>query len=205
MKESALSNIDRVVGRIGSEMLRPVFGRFHAGRSVLVLVLALFLGVESLASPGPASATNHIVQLDEVMAGAGGNAAIQFVEMRMSDAGQNRWGPQGQSGEPNVGRLRLVFFDAAGVQTGQFIFPSNPPGGTQRSVLLGTQAFADLASTPAIDFLIDPLLNPGSGKVCFKNNPENPFAFGVNGCLSYGAQYTFHRHRAGGGYGQLLR
>ena len=60
-----------------------------------------------LASPN----TNHFVQIDEVMAGANGNSAVQFVELRMCCVSQNKWGPQ--FGETE-GRARLVFFDAIG-------------------------------------------------------------------------------------------
>ena len=75
-------------------------------------------------SPNSAVADNHIVRMNEVMAGLNGDSSIQFVEMVASDDSQKRWGPQ--SGE-TVGRARLVFSDAAGNQTGRFVFPSNPP------------------------------------------------------------------------------
>ena len=149
----------------------------------LLVVLALTWVCAGPLGPSRVGATNHLVIIDEVMAGANGNSNIQFVEMRMSDSSQNKWGPQG--GE-SVGRARLVFFDASGTQTGQFVFDSNPPGSSNGSALIATQAFADLSTTPIPDFIIDPLLSTGSGKVCFKDNPSNPFRFGINLCLSYG-------------------
>ena len=140
--------------------------------SLAAVALALVCLVSLRASP--AEAVFHLVQIDEVMAGANGNANIQFVEMRMCCGGQNTQG----------GNARLVFFDAAGVQTGEFIFPNNPNGGTNVSFLTATQAFADLPTTPTPDFIMPPLVQPGSGKVCYKNVPQA--GFNVNLCLSYG-------------------
>ena len=73
----------------------------------------------------------------------------------------------------------------AGVQTGQFFFPNNAPIG-QNTVLIATTNFANLPGAPTPDFIIPPLLSAGSGKVCFRGNPANRNAFGVNLCLSYG-------------------
>ena len=148
-----------------------------------MVVLGLAGVCAGVLGPFPVSATNHQVQIDEVMAGANGDPNIQFVEMRMCCADQFRWGPQGAE---TAGRARLVFFDASnsGIPIGEFVFPSDPPGSNNGSVLIATQAFADLATTPTPDFIIDPLLNSGSGKVCFKDNPTNPFRFLVNLCLS---------------------
>jgi hypothetical protein len=159
---------------------RPRFCKILALRAVLVMVALASVVLQSTK----AEADNHLVQIDEVMAGANGDPNIQFIEMRMCCSGQNRWGPQlGES----VGRAMLVFFDASGAQTGLFVFPSNPPiSGLNASVLIATQAFAGLSTTPTPDFVINPLINPGSGKVCFKSNPANN-VFPVNLCLSYGS------------------
>src|SRR4026209_2280695 len=79
----------------------------------------------------------------------------------------------------------LIFFNGAGIETGRFFFPSNAPVG-QNTVLIATTNFAALPGAPIPDFIIPPLISPGSGKVCFRGNPANPFAFGVNLSLSYG-------------------
>jgi hypothetical protein len=124
-------------------------------------------------------ATNHLVQIDEVVAGAFGRMDIQYVELKFGGCGQNAWGNQ----------ARLVFHDATGVQVGEFIFPSNPPDDCNvfgQSVLVGTQAYADLTSAPNPDFIIAPGIIPDSGKVCFKNTPSNSF-FPISLCLSYGS------------------
>ena len=142
---------------------------------VAVALLALLYGIYFVAvRVSPAEAVFHLVQIDEVMAGAHGNPDIQFVEMRMCCGGQNTQG----------NNAKLVFFSSSGDQTGEFLFPSNPNGGTNVSFLISTQAFADLFTTPTPDFIMPPLVQPGSGKVCYKN--LTGAGFEVNLCLSYG-------------------
>src|SRR5262245_25964614 len=156
--------------------------------SVLIVVGAFFLTALFL-SPRT-EATNHITQIRQVMTGFNGDSSIQFVEMRMSDASQNDW----------ANRTRLVFSNAVGTEVGEFLITSNPPGGTNRSVLFATQAFANLPGAPVPDFIIPAgLLRPGSGKVCFKSpSPANDGGdpFPVILCLSYG---TFTGNPEGGG------
>ena len=129
------------------------------------------------------------------MAGLNGDSSIQFLEMVASDDFQKRWGPQPDCAE-TVGRAMLVFFDSAGNQTGRFVVPSNPGSGAN-TVLFATQAFANLTGI-APDFIIPQQVMPIAGKVCFRNNPDNVCAFGVNLCLSYGgAAFTGNTEGAG--------
>ncbi|HXI30161.1 MAG TPA: IPT/TIG domain-containing protein, partial [Vicinamibacterales bacterium] len=116
------------------------------------------------------------------MAGANGNSRIQFVVIRQEGAG-NLWGPQ--FGEPQA-RMALLFFNAQGAEVGTFKFPHDAPGPQPATVLIATQEFADLPGAPAPDFIMPPLLNPVSGKVCFTNNPQGFLAFPRTDCLSYG-------------------
>ena len=116
------------------------------------------------------------------MAGLNGDPTIQVIQITVSDGGQKAWGPQG--GE-TASRAMLVFFNGAGVETGRFFFPFNAPAG-QNTILIATTNFAALPGAPIPDFIIPPLISPGSGKVCFRGNPANRFAFDVNLCLSYG-------------------
>ena len=143
---------------------------------------AVFLGI-LIGLSGPVQATNHIVQINEIMAGLNGDSRIQFVEMESSGNFQKAWGPQ--FGEI-VGRVMLVFFDADGNQTGRFVVPSDPPFGKD-TVLFATETFANLTSTMP-DFLIpEGLIHPIAGKVCFKDNPDNTGPhFPISLCLSYG-------------------
>lgn len=136
------------------------------------------------------SATNHQVRIDSVMAGFNGDTSIQFVQIAVQDDSQKLWGKQGAE---TVGRVMLVFFDAEGVETGKFVFPSDPPPSdppdAPSTVLIATAGFAALPGSPAPDFIIPGgSIQPGSGKVCFKSNPENESDphFPINLCLSYG-------------------
>ncbi|HSN86818.1 MAG TPA: S-layer homology domain-containing protein, partial [Thermoanaerobaculia bacterium] len=120
----------------------------------------------SLALPGLAPAE----EIEEVLAGAFGRPDIQFVEIE-ADCRFVQWG----------GLARLTFYDRADALTAEYFFPAAPsPCSGPLPVLVGTQAFADLPSAPDPDFLMPPLLTPGSGKVCFH-------ATGLRStCLSYG-------------------
>jgi uncharacterized repeat protein (TIGR01451 family) len=149
----------------------------------------------------PAYAAFHLVQIDEVMAGANGNPAIQFIELIMLADEENcqqsgETDPNGPfgcvdgSGFPDFSAARLFFFDANGSQIGEpegVPFPSNAPVGTAgRSILLGTQAFDDLPlPTPDPDFIIPALVVPNSGRICYRTCcfGFDPF---VNQCLAYG-------------------
>ena len=116
------------------------------------------------------------------MVGFNGDPSVQFIQITVSDGTQKAWGPgPGESSS----RAMLVFFNAAGVQTGQFFFPSDARVG-QNTVLIATTNFANLPGAPVPDFIMPALLSSGSGKVCFRGNPANRNAFGVNLCLSYG-------------------
>lgn len=126
-------------------------------------------------------------------------------------------------GGPNETRSRnaLVFFDRLGRETGRYKFPENPAGGvpstpsrpnpggssegtavyrassTQNTILIATEAFAQLPGAPVPQLVMPPLLNAVAGKVCFVGNTdENPNAAPVNVCVSYGA---FEGDTEGGG------
>jgi cytochrome c peroxidase len=127
-------------------------------------------------------ATNDENHIQELMAGANGDSRIQFVVVKQEFAG-NIWGPQ--FGEGGQSRVMLVFFDAKGRETGRFKFPNNVPLDSNPQ-LIATQQFADLPGAPTPDFIMPPLLNPISGKVCFQNNPDNANAFLRSDCVAYG-------------------
>lgn len=134
-----------------------------------------------LAATVSLQATNHQIRFDEVMAGLGGDTTVQYIIVSANGNGQKDWGPQGTETES---RSMLVFFDGAGNQTGTFKIPIDPPDGAN-TVLIATAAFTNRTGLRA-DIIMPPLLSPGSGKVCFKENPANPAHFDVNLCLSYG-------------------
>ena len=129
-------------------------------------------------------ATNHEVQLDEVMADCGHDQRIQFVEL-LFPRGQNRWG----------GCAELAFFDGNGMQTAVFPFPHDVPDdrlSEGNSALIATQAFADLPGAPRPDFIIPPAIAAPGGKVCFRGT----HCFPIDICLSYG---DFHGDTDGAG------
>src|SRR4030095_9375294 len=98
------------------------------------------------------------------MAGLNGDATVQFIELTMSAQGQNCQGtgnhdPPGNTAEhlcDDIGPgAKLVFFDATGFPTNEFIFPDNTPTSEAgRSILIATQRFADLDTTPQPDFIM---------------------------------------------------
>src|SRR5262249_29777497 len=117
----------------------------------------------------------------------------QFIEMKMCCPGQNLWGPHG--GEA-TGRARLVFSDATGATTGQYIFPSDPPdhtsgGAPHRNnaapVLSPPPELPNRPGMPAPQFIMPSVFRvAGGGKISSPAIPDNPSAFAVNWCLSYG-------------------
>jgi cytochrome c peroxidase len=147
----------------------------------LQFAYTLTIGVFLLLTSSRAFATNDENHIQEIMAGVNGNSKIQFIVLKQ-EGGGNLWGPQ--TGETQS-RVMLVFFDAAGRETGKFKFPHSVPLDTNTQ-LIATQDFANLPGAPTPDFIMPPLLSPISGKVCFTNNPLNPNAFPRTDCVSYG-------------------
>ena len=147
--------------------------------------------VMALTTLEAAFAGNGKVQLDEVCGGVNGNSTVQFIEMK-SSSGHNLWGPQPGEAES---RAMLVFYDSTGAETKTLKFGSDPPqiDGTQDpqtpdlySALICTDEFQSIPTAPRCDFVINREIFPQAGKVCFRNNPDNPNADRVNICLSYG-------------------
>src|SRR5690242_19622247 len=143
----------------------------------------LAIGVVLLLSSSRAFATNDENHIQEIMAGVNGNSKIQFIVIKQ-EGGGNLWGPQ-PGDTPSQPRAMLVFFDAAGRETGKFKFPHDVPADSNPQ-LIATQDFANLTGAPAPDFIMPPLLSPIGGKVCFENNPLNGKAVPRLDCVSYG-------------------
>jgi IPT/TIG domain len=158
------------LSKVSDRLLRQGFPSLLA----VAVVLAIF--------QPRADAADVDLQFKELMAGANGNSRIQFLIIQQQ-RGQNLWGPQ--AGETQS-RAMLVFYNAAGRETGIFKFPKDPATGGVLQTLIATQEFASLPGAPVPDVTIPPLLIPIAGKVCFKNNPANPSAAFQNECVSYG-------------------
>ena len=148
----------------------------------LQFTYTLAIGLVLLLSSSRAVATNDENHIQEIMAGVNGNSKIQFIVIKQ-EGGGNLWGPQ--TGETQS-RVMLVFFDAAGRETGKFKFPHSVPADANPQ-LIATQDFANLPGAPTPDFIMPPLLSPIGGKVCFTNNPLNPNAFPRTDCVAYGS------------------
>ena len=134
--------------------------------------VSALLGILVLGATAPLEASFHFMEISEVMVGAGGDCRIQFVELRMTLAGQNF-----------VRTHELFFFDAAGNPLGDFPLPENVTNGAEGShILIGTQEFAD-ASSVAPDFIMPGgLLMPHGGRVSF----EGPTLAVAVDSLAYG-------------------
>lgn len=136
--------------------------------------LAVACGVGAV----PAWADFHIMSITEVMTGANGDPSIQFIELRMDDAGQNF-----VDGHTIVARnadgsvSRTVFTFPAGANTSLV-------GESGRRILIGSTAFAAVSGvTP--DFVFDPA---DSGGGLFQGSGQVDFASG-SATVSYGS-YT---------------
>ena len=135
------------------------------------------------------------MRIAAVMGGAGGDATVQYVELRMDAAGQGF-----------VSSFNITFRDAAGDPVVTFTFPGNVTGAASgSSILVATQEFAD-AATVTPDFIFSAsntsanmmgadVLHPvpvPAGKIAFAEGSQNcqfggPF---VVDSLAYGDAYA---------------
>src|SRR3989304_3494281 len=145
-------------------------------------VLWVTVGLLTLAaaavipSDRDADALFHLMRVHAVVGGAGGNANVQYVELRMTANSQNF-----------VDGQLIRFFNSSGMLTATFTFPSDVPSGVNgASILVGTSEFVS-NSTVAPDFTFSAAnMSPttathpvtvGAGRVCFP---------GANDCVAYG-------------------
>jgi len=177
-------------------MNRPSFLKSLSAVLLIALLFTDVVGLQAQSQWHLDPKTNHIgTVIVELLAGANGDSSIQFIEMEFGGCGQNAWGPtSGFSGSASA--AMLVFFDAQGNETYRYKFPSNPPCGND-DVLIATQNFANLPGAPTPEFIIPPVISPVSGKVCFKGNTSEAFAFNRNFCVSYGS-FTGNTETNGG-------
>jgi hypothetical protein len=129
-----------------------------------VAILLMLIG-----SAQPSNAVFHITVIDEVMTSYGGNANVQFIEMRMLAVSQNA-----------VAHSVFAVFDSTGTYTGDLLaVPGNVANAATGSRwLIGTSAF-QTASGLTPDFPISTgILPTGGGMVCFGGGggiiPDNP-------------------------------
>src|SRR5262245_5217367 len=122
----------------------------HHARAASAAALFIIVGFWSSEAKG----SFHLMRIEQLMAGAGGDPKIQFVELRMAASGENF-----------VGSHTLTFYDASGNPTGTFTIPNGVANGAAgSSILIGTEEFKS-ASTVVPDFIMPPLMNSPNGRV----------------------------------------
>ena len=99
------------------------------------LSLLLLSKVSVLLLASPAFASFHLMKIEEVIGGVGGDTSQQAIQLRMRSAGQNLVGSNA---------ARLIAWDAAGLNPVTLIvFPSNVLNAAQGSrILVVSPAFA---------------------------------------------------------------
>jgi len=137
-----------------------------------------------LAAVHPAAATNHLIEIYEVLGSWQGDDTAQFIELRMLAPGQTQLSNLGGA----RGTTEIVLDDASGSATTRrvLVFTRDMNRGVAGArILIATQALATLAGiTP--DFILPTgFLPPRAGRVCYRVNPPNDGA-GVIDCVAYG-------------------
>ena len=146
-------------------------------RYLALLVTGLTVAVAAMVLPSAdvTYAAFHCMRIHAVKAGFGGNANIQYVELRMD-----------QSGQPFVGGHTMQFFDGSGTLKATFTFPANVANSANgESILVASSDFNSSVMGGAADFVFsngntvganggDPLhpLQSPNGKVVFAAGPR---------------------------------
>jgi hypothetical protein len=120
------------------------------------------LCLPALLLPVPALATFHLMQIEQVIGGVGGNDTLQAIQLRMRFSGQNQ-----------VSQSRLIAHDAAGANPVLLIdFGSNVTGfDAGDTVLVVTAGFAATQDPPE-DFVMTPIPSSylAGGRITFEDN-----------------------------------
>lgn len=170
----------------------------------LLAVAVLVLGLGVFGSVRSGDAAFHLMRVYGVMGGAGGDANVQYVELRMTDAGQNF-----------VAGHDICFYDATGAAYARYRFPANVTNSAdEASILVGTTefdnswsgslganfTFGDAGNTVAIQGGADvnhPVRTP-AGKVAFGTDTATTpslmcqagFTPNLIDSVAYGASYA---------------
>jgi hypothetical protein len=125
-------------------------------------VALVFLVAGLVLVPGPASASQHNMYIDEIFGGVGYAPNAQFLELRMWNGGQQF-----------VNGADVTTFDNDGTQVATEAFTADEGNGTQgASILVGTAEAATLFGVPLDLEFDDPFLSP-SGKACFGSSTSS--------------------------------
>lgn len=132
-------------------------------RTCLPITLAAIAAF--LVAAGRAQATFHLMQIEQVIGGVGGDATAQAIQLRMR-----------ANGEGQVSQGRLVVRDATGANPVTIlVFPSNVANETQGGrILIASNAFiAKSLPNAQADFTMTNLIPPGylaGGSLTFERN-----------------------------------
>ncbi|MEX2245806.1 MAG: hypothetical protein WEC75_03885 [Dehalococcoidia bacterium] len=140
-------------------------GRLGIALAAIAVAAVLLAVVQRPQQSPPAEAAFHLAVMDELMSGVGGDPAIQYVEIKMLQAGQNL-----------VTNARVTVFPGDGTHTVLLVVPNDVASGANRtwivaannSTISGDEFMA--ASGIAADFTFDPSTTapiPGSGMLCW--------------------------------------
>jgi len=149
-------------------------------RSIVLAVLVAVVGLSMFAGARDTDSAFHIMRIWGVMGGAGSNATVQYVELRMPDSGQNF-----------IGTHHLCFYDAAGTPIARFRYPASVANGaTGASILVGTEEFDAAWSAGAPDFLFEGnSVSLPSGAAIALGDP-NPIFAAPAGKVAFGTDST---------------
>jgi hypothetical protein len=151
--------------------------------------IAALMVVATFSQPArPALAAFHCMRIHAVMAGFNGDDDVQFVELRMSAAGQTA-----------LSGHKMQFYDSGGTLRAEFTFPGNVTNGLKGdSILIATSKFNDLYSPGGnADFTFTPLNTVGTdpltpvqgpgGKVVFEPTANCSFTGSPVDSVAYGS------------------
>lgn len=142
---------------------------------VLVALAVVALGSALISSPDRAGAAFHLMRIYAVGGGAFADPDVQWVELRMANAGQNF-----------VTGHHLCFYDADGDPYARFTFPTLVNNGAdEASILIGSPEFDDAwaAGSPDFEFSAATTVALGAGAEAEHPvvSPSGKVSFGTDG------------------------
>ena len=152
--------------------------RHEPGRCVSTCVLALVFVLVAL--PRLALATSDLIVIDEILASWQGDNEIQFVELRMTAAGQEQ-----------VAGSEIEVLDGSGMVIARLPFPSSVSNAlVDARILIATPKLESLAGLSAdfrvVDADLIPLLRRNGGRICYRAlDPSGTQTVRVD-CVAYG-------------------
>ena len=157
-------------GRVGAT------GRVSGAQAAASGLLLCALIADSLLLVRPAAAINHLLVIDEVLASWQGDPEIQFIELRMLQAGQNQ-----------VQGAEIEILDRDGDPVGTFSFSQSVSGATDGArILIATPKLLNLAGLTT-DFALPVGVIPRQGgRICYRATTAAPGQTVPVDCVAWG-------------------